>query len=94
MISEKRQTVLDTPELRSILGDFKANNAPPVLLESERYCQIGCDLCQLSVLEQAVSALVDIPDCVFLFIVEDVTPYMHPTPADALIRWASQLGHG
>lgn len=94
LISKKREVILENPELQTILGDFDARNDSPLLLESERYCQIACDLRQLSLLERIISSVVDTSECVFLFVAEVSITYMETAAADALILWASKIGDG
>jgi tRNA wybutosine-synthesizing protein 4 len=87
----KRQIVLENPELRGALGTVELSDESPVLLKSDRYCQIGCDLSELGILEQSLFSLADVSSCRFFFLAEVSITYMETQAADALIRWAGSF---
>ncbi|KAK6844305.1 leucine carboxyl methyltransferase [Apiospora arundinis] len=94
LMSKKRRIIQETPELHSVLtgleyGDDKSD----LLLKSNEYVQIGCDLRQLKRVEEALSQVISIPECEFIFIAEVSITYMETEGADAVIQWASTLGH-
>lgn len=62
------------------------------MLRSDRYFQIGVDLRDIAALETALSSILDVQDCHFLFIAEVSITYMDTSAADNLIRWAATLG--
>ncbi|KAJ0279551.1 hypothetical protein COL940_006703 [Colletotrichum noveboracense] len=76
LIQKKRRIVLDTPELHALLGTWELNDKSPVVLQSQKYCQIACDLRQLSALENALSKLFDLSATEFLFVAEVSITYM------------------
>lgn len=88
--------VLNTPQLRELLGTEGLRKAHPddgpLVLQSEKYCQIGCDLRDLETLKETLSRLVKLSDCEFLFVAEVSITYMDTQSADALIEWASSVG--
>jgi len=89
----KKKTVLATPQLLDPLTNVKTFDTPgTVILKSDNYAQIGCDLRQLDALRTALSDIVDISACSFLFVAEVSITYMETDAADALIQWASGLG--
>ncbi|KUI73627.1 tRNA wybutosine-synthesizing protein 4 [Cytospora mali] len=96
LIKKKRQVVLTTPVLVSPLSGLKFDDndetCPHVLLRSDRYFQVGCDLRRSAVLEQALASIVDVKECLFLFVAEVSITYMETEHADSLIKWASTLG--
>lgn len=93
----KRQVILETQELVSQLSKVQAEEDelyPNLLLRSERYHLVGCDLRRSAALQQALSSILDPSECIFLFIAEVSITYMETTSADALVQWASSLGQG
>lgn len=90
---KKRSIVLETPQLRDILGqDFLVSDQDQILLRSDRYCQIGCDLRELTKLRASLETLIPLAGCPVLFIAEVSITYMDTKSADALIQWASTIG--
>lgn len=95
LIRNKRQIVLNTPELLANLSAVETRDTDPnVLLRSDRYTQIGVDLRNVSALENALSSIFNVRDCHFLFVAEVSITYMETSSADALIQWAASLGQG
>ncbi|KAI0137534.1 leucine carboxyl methyltransferase [Xylariales sp. AK1849] len=92
LMTKKRRVVQETPELSSALSGVKASEDPLVLLQSDQYIQIGCDLRELGRIEQSLSKVVSILDSEFMFIAEVSITYMETKAADAVIKWASTLG--
>lgn len=92
LMGRKRTTVLGTEELKAPLTNLVTPEGGSVLLKSDRYAQIGCDLRNLEAIRTAISELVDIEACSFLFVAEVSVTYMETVAADALIEWASGLG--
>ncbi|KAG8160283.1 hypothetical protein KVR01_009819 [Diaporthe batatas] len=91
----KRRTILETPELASQLSQVQAEEdgpLPSLLLRSRDYHLVGCDLRDLSVLQQSLSLIANPEECVFFYIAEVSITYMESHFADALIQWASTLG--
>ena len=98
LVKRKRQVVLTTPALVSPLSglqtETKDEGCPHVLLRSNSYFQVGCDLRRTAALEQALASIVDVNECEFLFIAEVSITYMETDHADSLIQWASTVGQG
>jgi tRNA wybutosine-synthesizing protein 4 len=89
--------VVGTPELLEMLTGVreKVGLAKPVVFESDRYVQIGCDLRDLKTLQQGLAAAVgDFAECEFIFVAEVSITYMETEGADEVIRWASTVGAG
>ncbi|GKT49437.1 tRNA-aminoacylation cofactor ARC1 [Colletotrichum spaethianum] len=93
LIQKKRQIVLETPELQDLLGTWEVSQDSPVVLKSQKYCQVGCDLRQLATLQTCLNTLFDMPNTEFLFVAEVSITYMDTEGADGVIGWASGLGH-
>ncbi|KAI1815034.1 leucine carboxyl methyltransferase [Poronia punctata] len=92
LMSKKRTIVLDTPELRSVFEPLDTAAGEHVLLDSELYCQIGCDLRNTVDLEKSLSIVLDGSDCIFMFVAEVSITYMETQGADGVIKWANSLG--
>lgn len=92
---KKRAIVLETPHLRELLGasfSVSSSETDPVLIRSEKYCQLGCDLRELTALRQVLEGLVDLSECAVLFVAEVSVTYMDTESADSLVHWASSVG--
>lgn len=94
LIQKKRQIVLETPELQGLLETWEVSHDSPIVLKSQKYCQVGCDLRQLATLQTCLDTLFDVPNTEFLFVAEVSITYMDTKGADGVIGWASTLRHG
>ncbi|TIC97755.1 tRNA wybutosine-synthesizing protein 4 [Colletotrichum higginsianum] len=93
LIQKKRQIVLETPELQGLLETWEVSHDSPIVLKSQKYCQVGCDLRQLATLQTCLDTLFDVPNTEFLFVAEVSITYMDTKGADGVIGWASTLRH-
>jgi tRNA wybutosine-synthesizing protein 4 len=91
---KKRDVVQHTKELVEILTSVKAHEEGRILLRSDQYIQLGCDLRDLEGLRQGLVSAVDIDNSVVLFTAEVSITYMNAEAADSLIQWASKLAEG
>ncbi|KEY64425.1 hypothetical protein S7711_05244 [Stachybotrys chartarum IBT 7711] len=95
LIKKKRAIVLETPDLKELLGQdpfVSTSDSDSIILRSEKYCQVACDLRRLSILRQSLETLVSLPHCNVLFVAEVSITYMDTASADALLEWASSIG--
>ncbi|KAI1480532.1 LCM-domain-containing protein [Daldinia eschscholtzii] len=92
LIEKKCRIVQDTPELRSPLTGLKTNVGNHVVLQSDQYVEIGCDLRNISDIEKALSTVIDVARCEFMFVAEVSITYMETEGANSVIQWASTLG--
>ncbi|KAK1248091.1 hypothetical protein MKX07_000979 [Trichoderma sp. CBMAI-0711] len=95
LMHKKRAVVLQTPELRKLLGDdytMSDKGKDGLLLRSATYCQLGCDLRQLGRLRTLLESVVSLSECAILFVAEVSITYMDTQYADALIEWGSTVG--
>ncbi|KHJ33714.1 putative leucine carboxyl methyltransferase [Erysiphe necator] len=88
LILRKRKLVQDVPDLNSDLTNIETSDEF-VLLRSDQYLQVGCDLSNIAQLNDILSDIVDEADSSILFIAEVSITYMEADAADKLIRWAS-----
>ena len=97
LMRKKRAVVLQTPALRDLTGPdatVSESEEDPVLLRSERYCQLACDLRELQKFRETLESIVSLKDAQVLFVAEVSITYMDTQSADALIHWASSIGQG
>ncbi|KAF5019760.1 hypothetical protein F66182_8232 [Fusarium sp. NRRL 66182] len=95
LMRKKRAIVLGTPQLKELLGDdpfISDKDTDHLLLSSDKYCQIGCDLRELETLRECLESFLTLSDCSVLFVAEVSVTYMDTISADALIQWASSIG--
>lgn len=93
-MARKYKVIQETRELNSLLSNMHVPDDPLVLMESDQYIQMGCDLRDLVSIHQSLSKLIDIAKCDFLFVAEVSITYMETKAADAVIQWAGSLGQG
>jgi tRNA wybutosine-synthesizing protein 4 len=91
---KKRDTVESTIELRKALTNIEVPAEGDVLLRSDQYLQLGCDLRDLDCLDKALASIFDVQTCQILFVAEVSITYMDARYSDDLIGWASKLPHG
>ena len=89
----KCKVVEKTPELHQPLTNLQFPKDPLIILTSDEYTQIACDLRRLQDISNVLLRLFDPASCEFFFVAEVSIAYMDVTSADALIRWAGTLGH-
>lgn len=92
LMLKKRQVVLNTVELTGPLENVETSDDDPILLRSDRYFQVGCDLRDPDTLGNVLATIADLSQARLLFVAEVSITYMETEAADALIKWASSLG--
>lgn len=65
-----------------------------VLLRSDQYIQLGCDLRDLPNLTRTLASVLEIEESMILLTAEVSITYMKLEESDALIQWASKLPEG
>ena len=94
MIS-KREIIRNTPRMRDLLSiNADMSQETGIVLDSEEYVAIGCDLRNLRRLERLLRSVVDLDDCLVLCVAEVSITYMAAEDSDALIAWTSTLSPG
>ncbi|TRX92802.1 hypothetical protein FHL15_006208 [Xylaria flabelliformis] len=76
LMMKKRTIVLNTPELSSVFEPLDTNAGEHVLLNSDMYSQIGCDLRNTADVEKALSKCLNLSECTFMFVAEVSITYM------------------
>jgi tRNA wybutosine-synthesizing protein 4 len=93
----KREMIFNQPDMKGLLHSVVANpidGEPAVLVDSQEYSALGCDLRNLRKLGKLLRSVVDLEDSMILCIAEDSTCYMRMEAANALISWTSGLSTG
>ena len=67
---KKRDIVQNTNELKSTFTNVEVPKEGDILLRSDQYLQIGCDLRNVTQLEQTLASCLDIRNCLILFTAE------------------------
>ncbi|KAI0145309.1 leucine carboxyl methyltransferase [Xylariaceae sp. FL1272] len=93
LMEKKRVVVLNTPELSSVFEPLDPNAGGSLILKSDAYCQVGCDLRKTADIDRALASILDISECSFMFVAEVSITYMETPGADGVIQWARSLGH-
>lgn len=94
-MEKKRDRMLSNDLLRNALLKTKLRQTEqPILLRSDGYMALGCDLKDLATLERVIRAEFDISATSILFVAEVSVTYMPLKDSDALIQWASTIGDG
>jgi tRNA wybutosine-synthesizing protein 4 len=92
LMIKKCLVIMETEQLRKLLsGAVLPIPQGSVVLRSDQYLAMGCDLCKLEDLERTLVHEVNIENCLVLFIAEVSITYMEVEAADALIEWAASF---
>jgi tRNA wybutosine-synthesizing protein 4 len=94
LMLSKREIILNTPKMKDLLSNPTVPVENDVLLDSEEYAAIGCDLRNLKRLERLMKTVVDIDQCLVLCIAEVSITYMSVDDSDSLIAWTTTLSPG
>lgn len=91
LMARKCESVAKTPELHSMLTNMEILQSGDILLRSDEYLQIGCDLRDLERLNTVLRSALEVENCSVLFVAEVSITYMDFKFADKLIQWSSTL---
>ena len=94
LIQEKVTIIRQNTELSGLLkGMDLVDQVKPVMLRSDNYLAVGCDLSKPGALQDLLAK--EFGDEVSIFIISEVSiTYMPVETADALISWMSRLSNG
>ncbi|TVY85049.1 tRNA wybutosine-synthesizing protein [Lachnellula suecica] len=90
LMLKKRDMVTRTTELQQVLTNVQVLEGD-ILLQSDQYIQIGCDLRDLERLNKVLSSDIDVQESQILLVAEVSITYMEAKYADDVIRWAGSL---
>ena len=89
LMEKKCSVISHTAQLQELLGPHDRPLGPiGIILRSENYLAIGCDLADITRLDMLLASEVQLSDCLVLCTAEVSITYMDTNAADALIRWA------
>ena len=91
LVLKKRDMVQQTSELNGVLKNLELPEDGDVLLRSEQYLQVGCDLRDLTKLEKVLSSEFDMSKSMVFCTAEVSIEYMDVEASDALIKWVGSL---
>ncbi|KIV93932.1 hypothetical protein, variant 1 [Exophiala mesophila] len=87
----KCEMILSTPKMNDLLTDPLKPTEGGVLLDSNEYAALGCDLRNLKRFGRLLNEVADIENCLVLCVAEVSITYMSVDDSDALIAWTSSL---
>lgn len=91
LMVSKCDVVLQTSKMKNMLTLRTPKETKGVLLDSDEYVAVGCDLRNVKRLERLVKSVLPIEESAVLCIAEVSIAYMHPDDADAVLSWSSTL---
>ena len=86
IMRQKRLVVSSTTELHAPLTNLELFDKPPLLLRSNEYCQVACELTCLEDLETSLSTVTSLVDADLFFLADVSLSSMNVAAADALLR--------
>ena len=94
LIAKKADVIITTPQLRELIDPLERPSSPGVLaIRSENYLALGCDLGDISKIDDLLAESIDRSRSLILCIAEVSMTYMDVKAADALIEWAAQYNN-
>ena len=94
MIAKKVDVITNTLQLQQLVNPLERLSSPGGLaLRSENYLALGCDLGNISRLDELLAGSIDRSRSLILCIAEVSMTYMDVKAADALIKWAAQYNN-
>lgn len=95
LMTKKCDMIRNTPELRTVLANpMYSSQDNDVLLSSDQYKAVACDLEDVQNLNRIFKKLFDDEDTPVMFLAEVSMTYMDATAAEKVITWASDLKNG
>lgn len=90
LIAKKVDVIASEPHLNNLLQDAEKNSTSSgILLRSQNYIAIGCDLTNIAELDKLWRTEIDVSECMVLCTAEVSVTYMDTISANELIRWAA-----
>ena len=94
LIAKKADVIINTPELQELIDPLEVPSSPGGwAIRSENYVALGCDLVDISRLDDLLAESIDRSRSLILCIAEVSMTYMDVKAADALIEWAAQYNN-
>ena len=93
LMTSKAEIIRENDALSELVMPFKEPSGH-VVIESDQYIGIGCDLRDLERLNQSIESLGGLESALVLCIAEVSVAYMEPLTADSIFKWARDLSGG
>ena len=92
-MQSKADVLLETEVFRNLLKDLdtKKHAEDGIVIRSQHYVAIGCDLRHLVTLERLLGESGSLEHCFILFLAEVSLTYMDFNASDEVIKWASSF---
>ncbi|KAL8800511.1 MAG: hypothetical protein Q9200_007222 [Gallowayella weberi] len=100
---KKAAVILEQRDMKDILGRIQSNDqkgsatssqkpgkGSPIVIRSDKYVGIGCDLRDIAQLNETLEEELHLDSCLILCTAEVSITYMDVASADALIQWVAQ----
>ena len=95
LMVNKKTAIRQTNEITQLLEDVEfLPDESALQIRSKHYVAIGCDLKNLTKLDDVLRAEVLPSECAVLFLAEVSLTYMDVKSANAVVSWASRLNNG
>ncbi|KAI9657812.1 MAG: tRNA methyltransferase ppm2 [Trizodia sp. TS-e1964] len=91
LMEKKTNIILNSTDMSHHLTNIKPSKLDDVLLESDQYIALACDLVDMEKLDTLLRGVFDLNSCSILFIAEVSITYMQEPAANAVIRWAASF---
>ncbi|TKX21982.1 cupin-like domain-containing protein 4 [Elsinoe australis] len=94
LMQKKLEVIRQNQPLLDLLAGIKFGKPDDAVLgDAEKYKALGCDLKNVSSLDQALRKMFDLDNCswAFLFVAEVSVAYMEKPAANAVLKWAAGL---
>ncbi|KAL8830090.1 MAG: hypothetical protein Q9170_005893 [Blastenia crenularia] len=91
LMSKKRDLIMQHYEMEQLIQPLRNDNDDPVVLvSSDRYLALGCDLRDIPKLSKILDEKLQLASCLVLFVAEVSMTYMDVDAANAIIKWTAQ----
>lgn len=95
LMARKKEVIMQNQELERLVNPLHTEKKHPgILLRSDNYLAVGCDLRDVSTLSNILDEELALSNCLVLCVAEVSLTYMDVRAADALIKWAAGLNDG
>lgn len=95
LMARKKEMIMQNQELERLVSPLHTDTPRPgVLLCSDSYMAVGCDLRDTTTLSSILDSKLKLSNCLVLCVAEVSLTYMDVRAADALIKWAARLNDG
>lgn len=92
LIGYKSEMIKMAPDLMDLIGDMKSSPTPGIVIQTDSYATMGCDLTDKELyIQQLNSFMANSPSTTNIFIAEVSLAYMTPKTANSIIETSSSF---